>query len=174
MVAVPQDPYSLTFGYTPASDIGQEFNIESLRGLESANIRVVLRIMKESHWVTVYQNGKVLFHEVLACVPLISDVWTERHRFGNGRSYLYNNGNYKFQAEFVNGSDAARFVGRLYAFSMEVRFPNPFGGSNPPFTRICCTINRQRVALKTVHTYVMEDERIITVLTSSEYRLGVR
>ncbi len=108
---------------------------------------MVLRIIGESHWLTVKHDEEELFHEVLACEKL-PDVGFEHAQNLTEGKYAYEAGGYTVKIY----SEVVKTVPKpFFGESMEYAFPETNG--EIPITRLSWVSFSDVFVLDTVHSY---------------------
>ncbi len=161
-----QNPSDLMLGVMSSTDVPARLNVLRSHTLVATEIRVEMRIIGESHWVTL-QHGDRVLHEVLACVPIAPSACIFHHTFRTVQELSYGHQRYAVQAMLAPMTEqlAARGSDKP---SIEVAFPHPFGGTPLPVTRIWWHSDHTQMRWWTIHTYPLHDETV-AVLSASRY-----
>lgn len=164
-----QDPGDLILGVMDSAKVPAKLNVLRSHAFTTRGIRVTMRIIGESHWVTL-EHGQRVLHEVLACVPIAPSACVFHHAFRKVEECSYQQQRYAVQATLTPLTEEIALRG-LGESAIEVKFPHPFNGTSLPFTRIWWDADTEQIRWWTTHTYPLPGETI-AVLSGSRYLIN--
>ncbi|MBX3066716.1 MAG: DUF2617 family protein [Anaerolineae bacterium] len=134
-----------------AGEFRDPLTVLAQRTLEIGALRLDLRIIGESHWVTVSSAGKPLFHEILACMELDSKRCRHQHIFSDLRAHQVRRRGYQVAVTIDQPVDDAPMPDDAEA--LVVNFPQIYGIQPQTHLYWQAQISDQRVRWWTLHTY---------------------
>lgn len=162
-----QDPRHLILGVLLTSTLPVDVRIVCERRIQHQDLELTIRVIGESHWITLDAPGSQMLQEILACVSLPADGCSMYHPFKESQRCQYRHGPYSVRVWFEPMSQAIAERG-AGANHLEVSFPHPFGHADLPFTRVWWSLSDTLVRWWTTHIYVAEHSTI-AVLSESRY-----
>lgn len=149
---VAQDPRGLMFGVLSTPHLPCEVRIvrEQHVQLDGADVR--LRIIGESHWITLSHQDGSLLHEMLACVSLPPAACVVHQSFAELQPFQHQQVGYSASVRFMPMQHRLVGLGAGQE-QIEVVFPRMLSDDCSPFTRIWWTVSAEIISWRTIHVY---------------------
>lgn len=149
-----------------AGEFRDALTVLAQRTLEIGSVRLDLRIIGESHWVTVSSAGQPLFHEILACMEMDATRCQHQHVFSDLRAQQLKRRGYQVAVSIDQPVEPT--PDPAAAEALVVNFPQIYGAQ--PQTHLYWQVSDQRVRWWTLHTYP-QPQTVTRVYSSSVLEL---
>lgn len=131
------------------------------------SVQAVFRIIGESHWISIYQHGVLLMHEILSCSDEPYPHATHVHAFTDVLPHFYRGSQYSISVQFTSLKEVQPEQSK-----MVVLFPNPLGHGPVPYTSIDWDFNSTGLTWNTTHFYTLPQGNV-AVQTQSHLDLAL-
>ena len=163
---VIQEPSGLVLGVSNTTIQADLTNLREAIVSLSEKLEVHFVIIGESHSIRVLREGKVVLHEILACIELPAEGLQVFNKFEGSPEFTFSREGYSVEVSQV--PELNRGLLLEVDESILVRFP-PVHGQTPE-TLIGWKVEDDKLTWRTLHTYPNEHD-IVSVLTVSDVHL---
>jgi hypothetical protein len=153
LIAKPvyQRPNDLVLGIIE-TEIEQPITILAQKAFRMRDWLLTFHIIGESHLIRVERDGRLLFQEILACIPLHASTCRHHHSFTDLDAHHYSGKNYSTDVSFA---PEVQMSGIHHHHSLRMIFPQVYGQT--PITQVSWSTSESLIVWETLHIYPDRD-----------------